>query len=499
MASEVKFLAFDLGAESGRGVVGFFDGTKVRLEDVHRFPNQPVRLLDTLYWDAPRLFHEMKQGLSRAVAMYGADIASLGVDCWGVDFGLLDRNDALVCNPRHYRDHGNDGILETAFSMVPRSQIFERTGIQFMQINTLFQLLVLKLQNSPQLETARTLLFMPDLFNLWFTGEKTTEFSIASTSQMIDPMQRAWAQDLLEAFNLPFSLLTDIVPTATKVGMLRPDIAAEVGCASLPIIAPGEHDTASAVVAVPASSTDYAYISSGTWSLMGIEMMQAVITEATQTYNFTNEGGACGTIRLLKNIMGLWLVQECRRDWARHGNEYTYDQLTEAASAATPFGAILEPDAAPFLAPSSMPEEIRRFCTDTAQTPPKTDGEMVRCCLESLALKYRWTLERLEEFRGRRIEVIHIVGGGTQNRLLCQLAADATNRPVIAGPREATAIGNVLMQALGCGYIASLEQAREVVRRSFELDTYQPTTERDGWEEAYARYLALREKIGKQD
>ncbi|HZP84314.1 MAG TPA: rhamnulokinase family protein [Chthonomonadaceae bacterium] len=496
MAAEAKFLAFDLGAESGRGVVGFFDGEKLRLEDAHRFGNGAVRVLDTLHWDVLRLFSELKRGLGLAVAAHGRDFAGIGIDTWGVDFGLLGRGDTLLGNPRHYRDHANDGMMEAAFALVPRDQIFARTGIQFMQFNTLFQLLALKTQHSPLLENAQTLLMMPDLLNFWFTGQKSTEFSIATTTQFYDPQGRAWATDLLERLGLPSHLLTDIVPTATPIGTLRPDIAEEAGCGPIAVVAPAEHDTGSAVVAVPASMPDYAYISSGTWSLMGIETPEPRLSAQTLAANFTNEGGACGTIRLLKNIMGLWLVQECRRSWARQGTEHSYADLTALAAAAAPFVSIVEPDDKAFLAPTDMPTELRRFCARTGQPEPADVGATVRCCLESLALKYRWAMERLEEFRGARIEAIHIVGGGTQNRLLCQLTADATNRTVIAGPVEATAIGNVLMQAMGRGYIASLEQAREIVRHSFDLDTYAPSGDRAAWDAAYARFLALREQTG---
>ena len=499
MAAEAKFLAFDLGAESGRAVVGFFDGEKLRLEDAHRFASRSVRTLDTLNWDALGLFHELKQGLAMAVSAHGPDFAGIGIDTWGVDFGLLGRDDVLLGNPRHYRDHANDGILDVAFGIVPRELIFDRTGIQFMQINTLFQLLALKRANSPLLEKAETLLMMPDLLNFWFTGVKTTEFSIASTSQMVDPRTRSWAKELLERFGLPAQILTDIVPTAAEIGPLRVDIAAEAGCGPVPVMAPGEHDTASAVAAVPALTKDYAYISSGTWSLMGIETLEPLISDETRAYNFTNEGGACGTIRVLKNIMGLWLVQECRRAEGRRGRDYSYPQLTAMAAAAAPFPCMIEPDAPEFLAPADMTSAIAGFCERTGQRAPEDIAAMVRCCLESLALKYRWALERLESFRGRQIEVIHIVGGGTQNRLLCQLAADATGRTVIAGPVEATATGNVLMQALGRGHIGSLEQAREVVRRSFSLDTYEPAAARGLWDAAYADFLSLRERIGKTD
>ena len=499
MAKEAKFLAFDLGAESGRGVIGFFDGERLRLEEVNRFANIPVRLLNTLHWNSLGLFAELKQGLAKASSMHGKTISGIGICTWGVDFGLLSKDGALLGNPRHYRDHGNDGGLEVAFRTVPRDEIFDRTGIQFMQINTLYQLLALKNTQPYLLEQAHTLLMMPDLLNYWFTGVKKTEFSIASTSQMIDPRTRNWAKDLLGRFELPTDILTEIVPTGAKIGNLLPGIAAEFNCGLIPVIAPGEHDTASAIVAVPSLTEDYAYLSSGTWSLMGIETNAPLITPETLAANFTNEGGACGTIRLLKNVMGLWLVQECRRGWIREGKEYDYPTLTRLAEEGPPFGSLIEPDHDSFLAPADMPQAIRNFCVETGQTIPVGVGATIRCCLESLALKYRWVLEKLETFRGAPISVIHIVGGGTQNRLLCQLTADATNRTVIAGPVEATAIGNILMQALGTGHINSLAEAREAVRRSFPLETYSPTNSRADWDEAYDRFLKLRDRIGKKD
>ncbi len=490
MAAEAKFLAYDLGAESGRAVVGLFDGERIRLEDVHRFQSRSVRLLDTLTWDAPGLFAELKHGLSMAVSAHGRELAGIGIDTWGVDFGLLGRDDVLLGNPRHYRDHGNDGMLEAAFEIMPQAEIFRRTGIQFMQINTLFQLLALKRMRSPLLDCAQTLLMMPDLLGFWFTGIKATEYSIASTSQMLDAGARTWDRSLMEAFGLPTDILTDIVMPGTVLGPLRADIAAESGCGAVPVISPPEHDTASAVVAAPAEGEDYAYLSSGTWSLLGVELTEPRIDAGTAAANFTNEGGADGTIRLLKNIMGLWLVQECRRSWARQGEQHSYAELTAKAATAAPFGLILNPDDPTFLAPTDMVAAIRAFATRTGQTPPMDQGAVVRACLEGLALRYRWALEKLEQFRGRRIDTLHIVGGGTQNRLLSQFAANATGRRVIAGPVEATAIGNVLMQARGVGLIGSLAEARAIVRRSFDLETYEPQ-DQDAWQAAYGRFLEL--------
>ncbi len=491
MTAEKKYLAFDLGAESGRGVIGHFNGERLRLEDVHRFSNGPVRVLDTLHWDVLHLFAELKTALGLAVAAHGKEWAGIGIDSWGADFGLLGQSDELLGNPRHYRDRLFDGSIEAACEIAPREEIYGRTGIQFLQFNTLLQLYALKRHHSPALSAAKTLLFIPDLLNFWFTGVKATEFTIASTGQMLDPDTRQWATDLIAKFGLPTDILTEILEPGAKIGNLRGEIAAEAGCGQIPVFAPAEHDTGSAIVAVPADSPDYAYISSGTWSLLGIESASPCVSDATRNANFTNEGGVCGTTRLLKNVMGLWLAQECRRTWARQAQTYSYDDLTRLAEAAPPFQALIDPDNPAFFAPATMPDAIRNFCLTTGQTPPEDAGATIRCCLESLALKYRWGIEKLEEFRGAKIRDIHIVGGGAQNRLLCQMTADATNRRVIAGPIEATAAGNLLMQMLGNGDIATLAEARQIVRHLFDLTFYEPTAQRDIWNDAYGRLLAV--------
>lgn len=494
MAQTSNYLAFDLGAESGRAVVGRFDGTRLELATLHRFPNGPIRIFDSLYWDVLRLYQEMKAGLRRYRHEIGEPLESIGLDTWGVDFSLLNRNHELVANPHHYRDPRTEGMLAAAFERVSRAEIFEYTGIQFMEINTLYQLLAMKLKGDPALEQAETLLMMPDLFNYWFTGVRVCEFSEATTSQFYDPRQKDWARPLLQKLGLPTHILPQVIPPGSVVGPLHPAVAGEVGLEGVSVVAPACHDTGSAVAAVPASGQDFAYISSGTWSLMGVESPQPIINADSLRYNFTNEGGVCGTIRFLKNIMGLWLVQECRRTWAQAGEELSYDELTHLAAQAPAFGPLIEPDSHDFLRPGDMPARIVAFCAETGQRMPETKGEIVRCALESLALKYRWVLEKLELLLGHPLETIHIVGGGSQNKLLCQLTADATQRLVIAGPVEATAAGNVLMQALARGRIGSLAEGREVVRHSFELITYQPRAAA-GWDEAYGRFLALKEQM----
>ncbi len=489
-----NFLAFDLGASSGRALIGRFDGEKLSLEEVHRFPNGPVQVHDSLFWNALELFTQMKQGLAKAIQAHGVGLSGLGIDTWGVDFGLLDRAGKLIGNPYHYRDSRTDGMLEKAFARVPREQVFAQTGIQFMQINSLFQLLSMALDKSPALEMAETFLMMPDLFNYWFTGRKVSEFTDASTSQCYDMRRGDWARPLLESLGLPPHIFPEVIQPGGVVDNLLPSVLAECGLSgSIPVIAPGCHDTASAVAAVPVDEADkgsFAYISSGTWSLVGTEAQAPVISDKSLAYNFTNEGGVQNTIRLLKNVTGLWLVQECRRIWAGQGEELSFAELTRLAGEAPPFTALLDPDDAAFLSPGDMPARIREYAGRTGQATPASKGANVRTALESLALKYRWVIDRLEELIGQPVSVVHIVGGGTQNRLLNQFAANATGRPVVTGPVEATAIGNVLMQMLAVGQIGSLQEGRELVRRSFSVETYEPQ-ERVAWDEAYGRYLEL--------
>ena len=491
MSATLKFLAFDLGAESGRGVIGHFDGAKLRLEDVHRFPNGGVRCGDTLYWNTFRLWQEIKHGATLAAKQHGPNLAGIGIDTWGVDFGLLDCNGELIGPPVCYRDPRNGPAMAAALRKVPRKAIYASTGLQFMQFNTLFQLYALARKKSPQLEGAETFLMMPDLFNYWFSGKKVCEYSIASTTQFLNASKKTWDTALLKKLGIPTRILPKIVPSGTVLGPLLKSLREETGLGPVPVIAPGCHDTASAVAAVPARGRDHVYISSGTWSLMGAELDEPLITDKTAHYNFTNEGGVCNTVRFLKNIMGLWLQQQCRQAWKRAGEDLDYVQLRHLAEQARPLVSIVEPDHKEFLAPADMPAAIRDFCRRTGQPVPEDKGAVVRCVLESLALKYRWTLERIEECRGRRASVVHIVGGGTQNTLLNQLAADATGRTVITGPIEGTAIGNILMQAIACKEIKSLDEGREVVRQSFPVFTYEPSADRAKWDEAYARYLEV--------
>ena len=474
MSNPLKFLAFDLGAESGRAVVGLLDGSTLRLEEVHRFANEPVWLNDGLHWDVLRQLHEMKRGFRACAQAHGTDISGVGVDTWGVDFGLLDRDGGLLANPFHYRDSRTNGMLEEAFKRVPRGEIYEQTGIQFMQLNTLYQLLALTISKSPLLDVADRLLFMPDLFNYWFTGEKLSEYTIASTSGFYDPREGDWSRSLLQRLRISTCFLADVVRPGHVIAPLRQAFAEEVGLPQIPVIAPATHDTGSAVAAVPATGKDHAYLSCGTWALLGVELDAPLINEKAMDLNFTNEGGVADTFRFLKNMSGLWLVQECRRQWAREGEDLSYSELTDMAKASEPFEYLVDPDAALFVTPGDMPARIVEFCRNGGQAAPQTKGAIIRCALDSIALKYRYVLGCLEGLVGRRLEPIHIVGGGTQNRLLCQLTADVTGRSVIAGPIEATAIGNILLQAIARGEIGSLAEGREIVRRSFPMITYEP-------------------------
>jgi rhamnulokinase len=480
-----SYLALDLGAESGRAIVGELDDGRLRLSEVHRFANGPVQLPDGLHWDVLRLWSEIKAGIAAAIKG-GTNPAAIGLDTWGVDFALLDKNGALLSNPFHYRDARTDGLLDEAFKRLPRPAIFAETGIQFMQLNTLYQLFSLSLTGSPLFDVAESFVTIPDLFNYWLSGVIANEFTISTPTQCYNPLTCDWARDMLENLGIPARLFGPVSQPGTILGTLLPEIAGETGAGLIKVVAPACHDTGSAVAAVPAQNQDFAWISSGTWSIMGAEVFQPALGEKALDYNFTNEGGVAGTWRLSKNIMGLWLVQECRRFWRAHGEDLSYDEITHLAAEAQPFLAVIDPDAELFFHPGDMPDKVQRFCSDSGQTMPQTKGEILRVALESLALKYRLTLERVEELSGKRLDPIHIIGGGTKNRLLNQITADCTGRTVVTGPVEATAIGNVLMQAIALGQLGSLEEARAVVRKSFDVESYQPAS-RAGWDEAFEK------------
>lgn len=491
--AEKCFLGVDLGAESGRVMAGLFDGERIRLEEQHRFPNQPVWLGETLRWNVLSLWTEIQAGLAKSAANRGGQITSVGVDTWGVDYVLLSKQREFLGQPWHYRDRRTQGILDKATARVERAEIFRQTGLQFMDINTLYQLLAMQERDPDLLSQADLFLMMPDFFHWCLSGSQVVEFTNATTTQCFQATERSWAWDLLRRFDLPTGIFPEVVLPGTKLGRLRENIAERTGMKRVEVVAPATHDTGAAVAAIPTQNTgraNWAYISSGTWSLMGVESAQAVLTPQALEYNITNEGGIDGTYRLLKNIMGLWLVQECRRSWESAGKSVDYGQITKWAGEAEPFRSLINPDDQTFLSPKDMPHAIREWCRSRNEPVPESEAQIVRCALESLAFKYRMVLEWLEELTGTPVEVIHIVGGGTKNELLNQFTADACGKPVVTGPIECTVLGNVLVQARTAGEVSSLGEMRDVVRKSFELKTYEPK-QPEAWQQAYDRFQKL--------
>jgi rhamnulokinase len=483
-------LAFDYGASSGRGVIGSFDGSKLSLNEVHRFSNDPVYVGKSLHWDILRLYHEMKQGIQKANFETDGNIAGIGIDTWGVDFGLLDANDVLLGNPFHYRDSNTEGMIDEVLKIVSRSEIYHDTGIAFQVFNTLYQLFSMVKNKCSFLEKAETLLFMPDLLAFFLTGNKSCEFTIASTSQMLLAGRGTWAYDMLNKLGIPVQILPDIVDTCAFAGKLQSQVREELGAGEIPVIKVASHDTGSAVISVPFANSDDAYLSSGTWSLLGVECEKPVINDVTLDLNYTNEGGINRTIRLLKNIMGLWIYQECRRAWKKEGLSISYDEMDAMAEAAQPFQAFIDVDDESFYSPGNMPNKVISYCKRTGQKEPEDIGSIVRIVMESLAMKYRSSVEGLEKITGRNIPVLHIVGGGCKNKILSRYTANVLNRTVTAGPVEATAIGNVLAQLIALKEISDVNQARDVVKRSFPTEVYEP--EATGiWEDAYSRYLQI--------
>jgi rhamnulokinase len=481
--------AVDLGAQSGRVALGRFDGQRLSVVDVHRFANVPVLVRDTLHWDVLRLYEEILEGLGAAAAEAG-EVDSVGIDGWGVDFALIDRAGRLVQNPVHYRDRRTEGAMEQAFARVPARELYERTGIQLMPINTVFQLFAMAAGGDPALEVAETLLLIPDLLNYWLSGSVACEFTNATTSQCLDPRSQAWAVDLLQRLGIPPRLFPDVVPPATVLGPVREEVAERTRLRRAVVVAPATHDTGSAVAAVPIVTPGAAYVSAGTWSLVGLEIAEPLIDDRTFAANLTNEGGVGGTFRLLRNVTGLWLVHECRRAWALDGRDWSFDALVAMAEEATPLRSVVDPDDPVFASPGRMPDRIRAFCARTGQEPPETPGEVVRCALQSIALGQARALALLRQAADAAPTEVHVVGGGARNRLLCQWTADATGLPVLAGPEEATLIGNLAVQALALGELASIDEARRVVRASFPLTRYEPS-DASAWADAYARFDEL--------
>jgi rhamnulokinase len=467
------FLAFDIGAGSGRAILGTFDGCKITLSEVHRFPNEMILRDGHNYWDINQLFQELKTGLTKCITKQNIVPVSVGIDTWGVDFGLLDGNSQLLGLPFAYRDSLTEKSMDEVFALIKPEDLYALTGIQFLRFNSIFQLWALKKQFPTILLQADKLLFMPDLLNYLFTGITSTEYTIASTSQMLDPNARNWLPDLLLRLGLPIHILENIAEPGTQVGMIKAEILGELGIPPVSVVAVGAHDTASAIAAIPAEGRNWAFISSGTWSLMGIETDEPIINDDSFKYLFTNEGGVGNKIRFLKNITGLWLLQECKKIWDRE-KVYTYDQLIRECKKVGPFRSRIDPDDPSFMNPANMPDAIREFCKKTSQPEPSTIGEFTRCIFESLAQKYRIVLDQLKQVSPHPIEKIHMIGGGSLNTYLCQLTADATGLPVIAGPAEATALGNILMQVACNHVITSLDTLRGFARNSVDTVTYQP-------------------------
>jgi len=482
-----SIIAFDLGASSGRALLGRLTDGKIEVEELHRFPNDPVQVGDRLHWDILRLHHEIKQGLLKAKHQ-GIQLKSMAIDSWAVDFGFIGKNGELAANPYHYRDSHTEGAMESLFAQIPPSVIFARTGIQFLPFNTIFQLHALKEAHSPLLKEGGRLLMIPDLLRYFLTGEMHNEFSNATTTQLYNPIEGKWDSELLRLLDLPKSWFGDVLQPGAFAGNLRPSVCEELGIPSIPVYAVAEHDTGSAVAAVPATDRSFAYLSCGTWSLMGTEVEKPVINDLAQKLNFTNEGGVGGTFRLLKNIMGLWILQECRREWEREGKSFSFPELVRMAEEAPAFLSYIDPDDALFLPPGNMPARIAQYCRDSGQQAPEKPGEFVRIILESLALKYRFVLELTERLSLQRFGGLHMVGGGIQNTLLCQWTANAIGKQVWAGPSEGSAIGNLAVQWIAQGEFRDIWEARKAIRDSFPVTVYTPA-DQDAWSSAYNRFL----------
>ena len=479
MTRKCEVLAIDIGAESGRVLGVGFDGRRFNFEELHRFANVPVMAGGTLYWDVLRLWHDIQTGIDAA----GPGMAGLGIDTWGCDFALLDRDGELLGNPVHYRDSRCEGISGQVFEKVSWPTLFQRTGIQNLTANTIFQLASMVFANSRQLASAETFLPFPQLFNYWMTGDKSAEFTHVSTMQIYNPRTQGWDYETLNTLGVPTHMFGAVVPPGTRLGEFQ----------GIPVFVPASHDTGSAVVGVPATRSDYAYLSSGTWSLFGLEVQEPVINDAACAANVTNEGGVEGTFRLLVNIMGLWLAQQCRATWAAQGNDFDYDRLTAEARSASPFRSLIDPDDERFYPPGDMPARIRGYCRESGQPLPESVGDFMRCVYESLALKYRHALDRLFVVSGKPVAQLHIIGGGSQNALLNQMTSDATERLVVAGPVEATALGNAIVQFIALGELKDVAEARSILAGTVGTVSYEPRP--DGrWQEAYQRFCAMLEQ-----
>ena len=469
-----QILAFDFGASSGRAMLSRIEEGKMVIEEIHRFSNDPVLVNGHLYWDVLRLFHEIKQGISKATNAGGFD--SIGIDTWGVDYGLLDKDGQLIGNPYNYRDIRTDGMQEEFYKKMPKEELYAETGIQQVDLNTVYQLQAAIKYRPQDLEQAQTLLLMPDLFAYFLTGAKRIEYTNASTTGLLDPNTKDWNEKVLSVLGLKKELFGEIIKPGEIYGNLLPEICEELHCDSVPVIAVATHDTASAVASVPTKEKDYAYISCGTWSLFGTVNDEPILTEESRQIGFTHEGASDGKIRYLKNIMGLWLIQQSRQEWKRQGLDVSFDEMENAAKQAEPFKCFVDPDAKDFVAPGNMPKRVQEFCKRTGQYVPQNMGEILRCIYQSLAFKYRYATEMLEKLIGHKLPIIHMIGGGIKDQLLCRMAADYCQRTVMAGPVEATVTGNAAVQFMAFGEFKDLNHARQVIKDSFPIKTYEPDT-----------------------
>jgi len=488
---EQHFLAFDFGAESGRAILGtLHDRQKLELKEIHRFATGQLSIDKHYYWNIFRFYEEVVEALHKCVLQENLIPQSIGVDTWGVDFGLIGKDGSILRVPYSYRDPMTETSMPAFLERMGRTEIYERTGIALHKFNTLYQWYAMIMANDPVLGISDKLLFMPDLINYMLTGEAKSEFTFATTSQLFNPIKMSWDEDIVRKLAIPADLLQDVVDPGTVIGVLNQKISRSIDVEGIKVIAVTSHDTAAAIASVPAEGDDWAYISSGTWSLMGVENKKAIIDQRSMLFNFTNEGGAEGTFRFLKNIMGLWILQECKRSWEKSQGQLDYPEIVRQAENAIPFSAMIDPDYAGFYNPLDMPAAIDTFCRQSGQASPRTVGTIARTVLEGLALKYRMVLDQLELVTGRTINVIHIIGGGSQNKLLCQFTANATGRRVVTGPVEATATGNLLIQAVGQGHLENLDAIRKVVKNSFDLLTYEPENS-ELWENAYKKFQNL--------
>ena len=485
-----KYIAFDIGASNGRCIIGSFNGSTITLEEINRFENGYVQILDHYYWNILHIFNEVKNSLRKTATSYKHEIASVGVDTWGLDFALFDKQGSMISNPFCYRDPQTNGMIEEACKRMPKEDIFQTTGLQFMQINSLFQMLAMVISESPILGIADKFLMIPDIINYWMTGRAACEYTNASNSQFLDARTKKWAYPLIRAMGIPEHIFPEILEAGSILGDMLQSILDETNLPPVPVIATVTADTGAAVASVPADIENFAYLSSGTWGLLGVELPQPMLTEPVMKYNFGNEGGVFGTIRLLRNIPNLWLVQECRRIWALEEKQFSWGELIQFAQEAQPFLAFIDPDQPQFLIPENMPATIQETCRLSRQITPASKGEFIRVCLENLAFKYRHTIDKIAKILSRTPEAFHIIGGGARNKMLCQFAANACNMPVIVGPEEATAVGNIIVQMIALGDLKNHNEGRDLIRQSFPTEQFYPQAPVQ-WESEYKKFLSV--------